>query len=128
MTIDAETVAALAEKLAPGNDAPLTGDERALALAALAQFAAAQEEIASLRRLARMRRESGARVDAAMADALGVVGAVGALPRPSGGYDFDAAERARKELLDTLRNAHTAQEVAAGALMFARDVLVLLGK
>lgn len=128
MTTSVETAAALAEKLAPDNNEPLTKDERALALAALAQFAAAQEEIALLRRRLRLLRESCARMDGATAEALERVGAAGALPSPSAGYDFDAAERARKELIDTVHNARTAQEVAAGALMFARDVLALLGK
>ncbi|TVQ60526.1 MAG: hypothetical protein EA379_07830 [Phycisphaerales bacterium] len=127
MTMHDQALRELAEKLEPGAETEITGEERAVLRGALAQLAAAQGEIVSLRRLLAIHRESGARIDAALEESLRALGAWTAAPAPAGGYDFAGANEARRALVDATHDAEAAQEVTAAALVFARDLLILLG-
>ena len=128
MSLDNDALRTLAEKLEPGAEEDILAEERALLRSALAQLVAAQREVVTLRRLLAVHREAGARIDAALGDALGAVAVAAALPAPSAGYDFGRAGEIRRALVEATHDAHSAQEIAAAALVFARDLLILLGK
>jgi len=128
MNLDNDALRALAVKLEARSEEAIGDDERALLRAALAQLAAAQREAVTLRRLLTIHRESGARIDAALADALGAMAGAAALPSPAEGYDFEGADAIRRALVEATHDAHSAQEIGAAALVFARDLLILLGK
>jgi len=101
----------------------LNAEERSLVRAALVGLAAAERRSAHLERLLEAHGVAlGAAGDAAGA-AIGAIASAGAAPA----YDFEAAERTRRALLDRLESARSAREIVSAALAFAKDVAALAG-
>lgn len=125
MTIDQETIDRLSFKLTAQTDSPLTGAERSLVANALGQLAASQATIAEQSRLLRLHGELRSRIDAIAGAAIETLRNHLDEPGPVTGYDADAADSARRELLAEIESANTTRATLAATLGFVRNLIGL---
>ena len=127
MTIDSTTIDRLTARLTDGSAQPLTGDERALLVAALETLTADQGVIVRLQRLLVARGESLDRIDAITSAALATARARLDQPNPDTGYDYAAADLARRSLAGAVQDAKSGKASITAALQFVRDFVALAG-
>ena len=127
MSINANTIDTLTDRLIEGADKPLSDDERALLIAALETIGADQAVIVKLQRLLTARGESLERIDTITNGALTNARARLNQPAADLDYDYAAADLARQSLAGAVQDAKSGKAAISAALQFVRDFVVLAG-
>lgn len=119
MPIDTDTIDRLTDRLTTPDPSPLTDDERALLVAALAELAAAHAVIATQERLLMLHGELRSRLRSITGEALAQVRDRLDETAALAGYDADAADAARRALLAEIESANSTRATLAATLGFA---------